>query len=128
MIKNAQEHKHTATYFRLQENMKYHNKKTTIDNITFDSKKEADRYCVLKLLQKSGKIKDLIVQPRFILQCAFTDNTGTKHRPIEYRGDFSYKEKGKEVVEDTKGFKTDMYLLKKKLFLYAYQDLEFREL
>ena len=38
---------------------KYKNKKTVYDGITFDSKKEAQRYSELKLLEKVGKIKNL---------------------------------------------------------------------
>lgn len=47
--------------------MKYHNKKVTIDNITFMSKKEVNRYKKLKLLEKAGCIKDLKLQPAFLL-------------------------------------------------------------
>ena len=35
---------------------KYHSKKVNIDGITFDSKKEANSYCELKLLEKAGEI------------------------------------------------------------------------
>lgn len=47
--------------------MKYHNRKVTIDGITFDSKKEAYRYKELKLLQKAGEISDLRPQVKYIL-------------------------------------------------------------
>lgn len=108
---------------------KYGNIKTTIDGYTFASKKEARRYGELKLLEKAGEITDLGLQPMFILQVAFTDNMGKKHRAIEYVGDFRYFTLKKGwVVEDTKGFRTEVYKLKKKLLLYAYQDFEFIEL
>ena len=106
---------------------KYSNKKTVIDNVTFDSKAEARRYGALKLLLRAKQIKNLTLQPRFILQCAFTDGMGEKHRMIEYVADFQYQEKGKTIVEDVKGMKTEVYKLKKKLFLYSNQDLIFRE-
>lgn len=109
---------------------KYNNKKTTTDRIKFDSIKEAKRYTELRLLEKAGEIKDLTVQPKFTLQCAFTDNMGEKHRPITYIADFRYEEKGKTVVEDVKSsahFQTEVYRIKKKLFLYGYQDVIFRE-
>jgi hypothetical protein len=46
---------------------KYGATKTTIDGITFDSKKEAQRYCELRLLQKAGEITHLELQPAFRL-------------------------------------------------------------
>lgn len=109
---------------------KYHNIWTNIDGYRFASKKEAHRYLELKLLEKASQVTNLSIQPRFILQCAFTDNTGIKQRPIEYVADFAYYDKHTktDVVEDVKGVKTDVYKLKKKLFLYAYQDLDFREI
>ena len=107
---------------------KYKNKKTVIDNITFSSIAEANRYKELKLLLYAKKIRNLELQPRFTLQCAFTDNQGIKHRKIEYIADFQYKEKGKTIVEDVKGMLTGIYKLKKKLFLYSFQDLVFREI
>lgn len=106
---------------------KYHNTKTTLDGIKFDSKRESKRYSELLLLERGKVIKDLELQPEFILQLPFTDAMGNKHRAITYRADFQYKEKGKIIVEDCKGMRTDVYKIKKKLFLYAYQDVEFRE-
>jgi hypothetical protein len=108
---------------------KYGNKKTTMYGIRFDSKKEADRYLILRSEMNRGAIQDLILQPKFILQCAFTDAMGEKHRQIEYWGDFQYFDKKKKcmVVEDVKGMQTEVYKLKKKLFLYSYQDILFLE-
>ena len=101
----------------------------TVDSIVFMSKKEAKRYIELKKLQKKGHIKYLELQPRFVLQEAFIDNEGNKHRKIEYVADFKYYDKGANrlYVEDTKGFKTDIYKIKKKLFLYSHRDFIFRE-
>ena len=107
---------------------KYHNKKTEIDGIRFDSKKEAERYCELKLLLKAGAIKHLKLQPRFLLQPMFYCD-GNWNRKLEYIADFQYEEGSKTVVEDVKGLKTDVYKIKKKLFLYKYGDqIEFREI
>lgn len=107
---------------------KYQNKKTFLDGITFDSKKEAARYLELKILERAGKIKRLELQPEFILQPAFTKG-GKRYRKIIYKSDFSYfdVEKGVYIVEDVKGFKTDVYNLKKKLFEYKYKDLSLKE-
>lgn len=108
---------------------KYHNKKIVIDNITFDSKLEAQRYTELKLLQRNGLIKDLQLQPSYELIPTFKKNKKT-YRKACYIADFSYYdiELNKTIVEDTKGFKTDVYLLKKKLFEYIYKDLTIREI
>lgn len=108
---------------------KYHNKKITIDGITFDSKKEGKRYLELKLLLKAKEIKDLELQPRFELQPSFKKNNKT-YRKIEYIADFKYFDNklNKIVVEDTKGFKTGVYLLKKKMFEYQYKNYTLEEL
>ena len=104
---------------------KYRNIKTTIDGITFDSRKEADRYCELKLLQRAGAITDLKLQVPFELQPAFTVN-GKKIRAIYYIADFMYCQNGVYVVEDVKGRKTKEYMLKRKMYAYKYKD-EIRE-
>lgn len=108
--------------------MKYHNTKTFINGIKFDSKLEARRYTELKLLEKQGLIKDLILQPTYDLIPSFKKNNKT-YRKTQYIADFSYYDVDldKTIVEDTKGFKTDVYLLKKKLFEYNYPNLTIRE-
>lgn len=109
--------------------MKYHNRKIIINGITFDSLKEGNRYRELKLLERAGLIKDLKLQPAFLLIPSFKKN-GKTYRKAEYIADFMYYdiEKNKTIVEDTKGFRTDIYKLKKKLFEYKYKDLEIKEL
>ena len=108
---------------------KYHNKITEIDNIKFDSKKEANRYRELKLLEKGKQIVGLELQPRYTIQIAFTDSDGVRHRKIEYAADFTYYDKkfDTQVVEDCKGMRTEVYKLKKKLFLYGHGGLKFIE-
>lgn len=100
---------------------KYHAKKTVVDGITFDSKKEAERYKELKALQLVGKIDRLELQPRFTLMDGFRYE-GKAIRKIEYVADFLYRDLStlELVVEDVKGVKTDVYKLKKKLFLKIY--------
>lgn len=105
---------------------KYGNKKTVLDGIHFDSKKEASRYLVLKDMLKNKEIENLELQPKFLLQDSFKYK-GNTERKIYYIADFSYVQKGKIVVEDVKGKKTDVYKLKRKLFLYKYNNIEFRE-
>lgn len=103
---------------------KYGNRKVIVDSCVFDSKKEALRYKNLVILLRCGKISDLVLQPRFSLADSFVCR-GKKYRGISYVGDFLYRdtESGELVVEDTKGFKTDVYKIKKKLFLAKYGDL-----
>lgn len=106
---------------------KYKSQKVKVDGITFDSQKEAARYCELKLLLKAGKISNLNWQVPFELQPAYKKN-GKGIRNIKYIADFTYTENGLMVVEDTKGFKTKEYLLKKKMFEFKYTDLTFKEI
>lgn len=111
-----------------QKKRKYGNKKVTIDNVEFDSLAEARRYEQLKLMEQAGAISDLRLQPRYELQRGFTDSAGVKQRAIVYIADFSYSEGGLRVVEDVKGKAVAAYLIKKKLFLFKYFDLTFREI
>lgn len=108
--------------------LKYHNKKTIVQGITFDSKLEAKRFQELKLLERAREIEDLQLQPSFELQPSFKKN-GKTFRAITYKGDFSYLDKrtGKKIVEDTKGFKTRDYILKNKLFEYKFPELTIKE-
>lgn len=108
---------------------KYHAKKTAVDGITFDSRKEAMRYKELKALERVGKIDMLELQPRFVLMEGFRYE-GKAIRKIEYVADFLYRDLStlELVVEDVKGVKTDVYKLKKKLFLKHYgNEYKFRE-
>lgn len=114
---------------RYKNNNKYHNKKVIIDGFKFDSKLEATRYTELKLLERKGVIKDLKLHPSYELIPSFKKDNKT-FKKASYIADFSYYDNGlnKTIVEDTKGFKTDVYILKKKLFEYLYKDLTIREI
>lgn len=101
---------------------KYNAQKTSVDGHVFDSKLEARRYSELQLLERAGEIGGLQIHPRFMLQEAFDDQTGTHHRPIFYVGDFAYWDNGTYHVEDTKGVETQVFKLKRKLFLKRYPD------
>lgn len=90
-----------------------------MDGITFDSRREADRYLVLKGMEEGGAIEDLRRQVRYELIPSF-DVDGKHYRPVYYVADFVYREDGSEVIEDVKGMRTDMYRLKSKLFAYRY--------
>jgi hypothetical protein len=110
---------------------KYRNTKVVYDGIKFDSKKERDRYIVLRLLEKQGLIHDLVCQPSFTLQPTFKKN-GKTYRAIKYLADFMYDdhETGETIVEDVKtiGTMTDKYKIKKKLFEYKYKHLTIKEI
>jgi hypothetical protein len=105
---------------------KYKNKKTIVDGITFHSKLESDRYVFLKHLQLAGVIGGLQMQVRFSICDKFKRNNKS-YLQSSYIADFTYGEDGKQVVEDVKGFSTDIYELKKKLVLKKYPDIVFRE-
>ena len=111
---------------------KYRNKKVTVNGITYDSKKEAQRHGVLKLLERAGEIYDLKLQEKFVLIPAQRepDTVGARggvkkgkliERECAYIADFVYKDsQGETVVEDTKGFRTTDYIIKRKLMLYVH--------
>lgn len=109
---------------------KYHSRKVRLDGMIFDSQMEARRYQELKLIERAGKIKDLVCQPKFSLIPTIRREGHKTLRCTNYYADFKYIdcETGKEVVEDVKGFETDVYKLKKKLLLWRYPDLDFREI
>ena len=97
---------------------KYGSKKITANGTTYDSKKEAQRHQELLLLQRAGKISDLKTQVRFELIPSQRIDGKVVERSVTYIADFVYEQDGKTVVEDTKGFKTKDYILKRKMMLY----------
>lgn len=99
---------------------KYHNKKVCYNGIAFDSKKEARRYSELLLLERAGVITNLQRQVPFVLIPSQKVNGKVVERECKYIADFVYTENGKKVVEDTKGMKTDKYIIKRKLMLYIH--------
>lgn len=100
---------------------KYKSKKTVVNGQKFDSKKEANRYQELLLLEKAGVIKNLSRQVKFVLIPSQRDENGKViERECSYKADFMYEENGKSVVEDVKGFRTKEYIIKRKLMLYQY--------
>ena len=106
--------------------MKYRARKTVVDGITFDSKKEADRYRELKLLEQAGKIRGLELQKRFELIPAQKAAGERTERAACYVADFCYDERSEAlncwyaVVEDTKGVRTRDYILKRKLMRWVH--------
>ena len=111
---------------------KYKSHKTSANGVVFDSKKEYNRYIELTLLSRSGAIKGLKRQVKFELIPAQYEpdiiNPRGKvkkgkliERAVSYIADFVYTDdNGKTVVEDTKGFRTKDYIIKRKLLLYMH--------
>lgn len=118
---------------------KYGNKKTVRNGAVFDSGREAQRYSELRLLERAGAITNLQKQVEFELIPAQFEAVPTgelykrgalKGKPkmkqvcieksVKYIADFVYQENGKTVVEDAKGFRTEKYIIKRKLMLYVH--------
>lgn len=111
---------------------KYRNKKIEADGMIFDSKKEYKRWCELNLLLKAGEITELERQvkipliptqrePDIIGKRGGLKKGKVIEHEISYIADFVYKDKdGKLVVEDTKGFRTKEYVLKRKMLLFLW--------
>ena len=104
---------------------KYRNKKVEYKGIRFDSKKEYIRYLVLEDMQRKGEISGLQLQVPFVLVPPFQLNN-IKYKGMKYVADFVYKKDGKIVVEDTKGYRTDVYKIKRKLMAYMHK-IEIKE-
>lgn len=112
---------------------KYHNNKIKFGDEVFDSQKEARRYSELKIMQDAGLIKDLQKQVKFILiptqreEDIIGKRGGVKkgkviEKECSYIADFVYydNELQQQIVEDTKGFRTTEYIIKRKLMLYIH--------
>ena len=119
---------------------KYHARKCVLDGIIFDSRKEAQRYSELLLLQRAKEISCLARQRKYVLipaQYEYYERFGKRGQELQpgkrliekecaYIADFVYEENGKTVVEDVKGMKTKDYIIKRKLMLFKY-DIRIRE-
>ena len=102
---------------------KYRSRKITVDGITFDSVKEANRYQELRMLERAGEIRDLQRQVPFVVIPTQRDENGKLiEKEVCYVADFTYIEKGKltRTVEDVKSeaTRTREYIIKRKLMLY----------
>ena len=119
-------------------------KVTAPDGQVFHSVKEFHRWGVLKLLERAGKISDLKRQVKYELIPAQTEivETGERYKrnlpdlgiragdpktktvcleqSVDYVADFVYIQDGKKVVEDSKGYRTDDYIIKRKLMLWVH--------
>lgn len=99
---------------------KYRNKKTWVDGICFDSKKEADFYATLRLLLKVGEIKGFCRQPEFILV-----EGDEKDRAITYRADFIvFHNDGRTGIVDVKGYESEQWERIYKQFRLKYPGID----
>lgn len=112
---------------------KYHNRKIQFEGRTFDSRREYERYLILRAWERNGDISDLECQKKFILIPAqrapdTVDSKGKRvqgkiiERECAYYADFVYYDKrhGQFVVEDAKGVRTEVFKIKKKLMLFRH--------
>lgn len=113
---------------------KYGNHSVTVDGVRYDSKDESLRHAFLKLLEQAGEISNLRYHVNFELIPAITREevvhlktkdkvvTKTVQTARYYEADFVYTvtKTGEEVVEDFKGFETDLFRFKAALFRYLY--------
>lgn len=100
---------------------KYGSRKVTKDGIVFDSVREYRRWQELKLLERAGQITGLQRQVKFQLIPSQKIDGKVVERPVFYVADFQYTDHdGSVVVEDTKGFRTKDYVIKRKLMLHVH--------
>lgn len=94
---------------------KYHNIKTSYNGISFDSRKEANRYQELQLMERAGLIRNIELQPRY-------DLVVNGHKIGFYKADFRYEmvNTGELITEDAKGVRTPIYVMKCKLVKALY--------
>ena len=106
------------------------NKFNNIKTMGFDSKYEHQRYLELKEMERLRIIENLETQPKFILQerHQYVDEHGkVKYlREITYTPDFVYNEGRRLIAEDAKGFATEVFKIKRKLFMAKYPQYTFR--
>lgn len=101
---------------------KYGNRKVqTTQDGTFDSVREFRRWQELKLLQRAGEIVNLHRQVKFGLIPPQRIDGKLIEKGVTYVADFCYFSKnGDFIVEDAKGYRTEVYKIKKKLMLQVH--------
>jgi hypothetical protein len=101
---------------------KYGNILVRKNGYTFDSQAECAMYCDLLLLEKAKKVRNVIVHPRFTLLEAYDTLSGKPVKKLEYEADFEFYdiERKRRRVIDCKGYRTDVFEIKEKLFNYFF--------
>lgn len=108
---------------------KYRAKKVNTEEGVFDSMREYKRWILLKEREEKGEISNLQRQVTYQVMPRLTDENGKfKYHPIKYVADFVYTDNatGKQIIEDSKGIKTEVYKIKKKLMYWQYK-IEIKE-
>lgn len=109
---------------------KYNSERTTIGGETFDSRKEAERWVVLRAKEGRGEISGLRRQVKFVLipaqyRTEINGRTRCVEKEIAYYADFVYVRDGQTIVEDVKGYRGgsaySMFKMKKKLMLFMHK-------
>ena len=99
---------------------KYNAKKVcSPDGEWFDSLYEYERYKKLRQLEQAGVIEQLRRQVPYELAPAVVIG-GRRHPARRYIADFVYIQDGQEIVEDAKGFLTEMYRFKRHLMKWLH--------
>ena len=100
---------------------KYGAIKTMVDGITFDSNRESVRYRELRNMQRAGMVKNITLQPKFLLQDGYRRSDGKRIRAINYIADFKVEyPDGHIEIEDSKGIETPIFKIKRKLLEAKY--------
>lgn len=87
----------------------------------YDSRKESRRAAQLKLMQRAGLISNLREQVKYVLIPTQRDPEGNLlEKECSYYADFVYNRDGALIVEDTKGYRTPDYIIKRKLMLLTH--------
>ena len=102
---------------------KYNAKKVEVDGIKFDSKVEAEYYLHLKEMQEKKEIQGFERQVKMTLQDSFyLEGVKGKIRAITYVVDFKITENdGSNTYIDVKGIETDVFKMKRKMFMDRYR-------
>lgn len=108
-------------------------KRKVVDGVNFRSTLEATAYQILHGWEMAGAISNLKLQPVFIIQAKFLRD-GKTIRSMKYTPDFSFVSEnhplwkpGERVIVEAKGFRTQPFLMRRKLFLCKYPDLRYEE-
>jgi hypothetical protein len=101
----------------------------TFKGITFASRAEMNRYIELLAMERAGLIRDLELQPEYVLLAGYKHTKYGTFRPVRYRADFRYLETStnRVITEDVKGVRTNIYKIKKTLLLWKYPDINLVE-
>lgn len=111
------------TYDTAEYDVRLNALKVMIDEHNFDSMEEAKFYLYALEKKREGIVKEITLQPKFVLQPSFKNKIGHTHRSITYKADFELTLEDDSVMTiDVKGMETDQFKLKYKMFEYKYPD------